>query len=240
MEQEPGLAGKKIAIVALGASQIDFVISLENSKKWDEVWCVNSALAVYRQCDRVFMLDPPSRYLDTEDAGNQTDIMREMLPIHPGPIYTCELDERVPGAVEYPLAEVVTHAKCAYLNNTVAYAIAYGYWQQVAQMDLFGIDFSYAHNIHFAEAGRGCVEFWISKCLENGIAIGASPRSSLLDSNVGVTERLYGYHRLDDPLVAMANKGEWILCKRSKLSEVMAEKEIETVALPRAPEPYRG
>lgn len=240
MEEQSGLEGKKVAIVALGASQIDFVIGLENSRKWDEVWCINSALAVYRQCDRVFMLDPPSRYLDTEDAGNQTEIMREMLPKHPGPIYTCELDERVPGAVEYPLVQVVTDARCAYLNNTVAYALAYAYWKRVGQIDLFGVDFSYSHNLHFAEAGRACCEFWISKCLENKIAIGASPRSSLLDSNVGVTERLYGYHRLDDPIVAMPHEDEWVLCQRSMLGQVMKEKGIEPVKVAKAPEPYRG
>ena len=239
-EKDPGLKGKKVAIVALGSSQIDFVIGLENSKQWDEVWCINSALAVYRQCDRVFMLDPPSRYLDTEDAGNQTEIMRKLLPVHPGPIYTCELDERVPGAVEFPLAEVVTYGKCAYLNNTVAYAVAYAYWQEVAHIDLFGVDFSYSHNLHFAEAGRACVEFWISKCLENKIGIGASPRSSLLDSNVGVTERLYGYHRLEDPIVAMPHQDEWVLCPRSQLSKVIQEREIELVKVAKAPEPYKG
>jgi len=33
MEKDPGLKGKKVAIVALGSSQIDFVIGLENSRK---------------------------------------------------------------------------------------------------------------------------------------------------------------------------------------------------------------
>jgi len=66
------LKGKKIALVGLGASQIDFVIGLENSKEWDEVWVINSALAAF-DYDRVFMMDPASRYLDTDDAGNQTD-----------------------------------------------------------------------------------------------------------------------------------------------------------------------
>ena len=69
------LEGKKIAILGLGASQIDYVIGVENSAEWDEVWCINAALSVF-QCDRVFMMDPASRYLDTEDAGNQTDDMR--------------------------------------------------------------------------------------------------------------------------------------------------------------------
>ena len=46
MERIKELKGKKIAILGLGASQIDFVIGLENSKEWDEVWVINSALAL--------------------------------------------------------------------------------------------------------------------------------------------------------------------------------------------------
>ena len=72
------LRDKKVAILGLGASQIDYVIGVENSKTWDEVWTINSALAVF-ECDRVFMMDPASRFLDTDDAGNQTDVMR-LLP----------------------------------------------------------------------------------------------------------------------------------------------------------------
>ena len=149
------LEGKKIAILGLGASQIDYVISVENSQEWDEVWCINSSLAVF-DCDRVFMMDPASRYLDTEDAGNQTDVMRKLLPTFNKPIYSCELDERVPALVEYPIVDVIQDQKCAYLNNTVAYAIAFGLYNKVGHMDLFGMDFSYKHNLHFAEAGRGC------------------------------------------------------------------------------------
>ena len=102
MEKIESLEGKHIAIIGLGASQIDYVIGVENSKTWDEVWGINSALSVF-DVDRVFMLDPVSRFLDTEDAGNQTDVMRRVLPKYTKPIYTCELDERVPALVEYPL-----------------------------------------------------------------------------------------------------------------------------------------
>jgi hypothetical protein len=234
------LQGKKIALVGLGASQIDFVIGLENSKEWDEVWVINSAIAAF-DYDRVFMMDPASRYFDTNDAGNQTDVMRKLLPLVTKPIYSCVLDERVPAIVEYPLAEVATSSKCAYLNTTAAYAVAFALWNKVGQVDLFGMDFSYKHNIHFAEAGRACMEFWLSKCISAGIVIGASPRSSLLDSDVPVTERLYGYHRLEDPMVAMPSpEGKWILCPRSRLAEMVAKHKMKTIELPSSPEPYKG
>ena len=54
------LEGKNIALIGLGASQIDYVIGVENSKTWDEVWVINSALAIF-ECDRVFMMDPARR-----------------------------------------------------------------------------------------------------------------------------------------------------------------------------------
>ncbi len=79
MEKIESLKGQNVAIIGLGASQIDYVIGVENSKTWDEVWGINSALSVF-DVDRVFMMDPVSRFLDTNDAGNQTDVMRRVLP----------------------------------------------------------------------------------------------------------------------------------------------------------------
>ena len=46
--------------------------------------------------------------------------MRRVLPKYTKPIYTCELDERVPALVEYPLEEVIEDQRCAYMNNTTA------------------------------------------------------------------------------------------------------------------------
>ena len=36
------LKGKRIAIVGLGNSQIDYIIGRENSVEWDEVWGINA------------------------------------------------------------------------------------------------------------------------------------------------------------------------------------------------------
>ena len=240
MEKISELKGKKIAIIGLGASQIDYVIGVENSQTWDEVWGINSALSVF-ELDRVFMLDPVSRFLDTEDAGNQTEVMRRVLPKYTKPIYTCELDDRVPALVEYPLEEVIKDQRCAYMNTTVAFSLAFALWSEVSHIDLFGMDFSYKHNLHFAEAGRACLEFWICKCISSGITVGVSPRSSLLDQNVEIENRLYGYHRLANPKIAMPDpQGEWVVCDRSDLAEMVKQHNLETVELPSAPEPYKG
>ena len=239
MEPIEELEGKHIALIGLGTSQIDYVIARENSVNWDETWGCGSTAAVF-DLDRLFMMDPASRFFDTNDAGNQTEVMRDTLPFLDIPVYSCELDERVPSIVEFPLDEVIADTRCAYMNNTVAYAVAFAYWNRVGHIDLFGIDFSYKHNIHFAEAGRACVEFWLSKCIEKGIKVGVSPRSALLDSSVPLNERLYGYHRLDNPKVALPKDDEWFVCDYSEMEGIIERGETTIKKELRPVEPFKG
>jgi hypothetical protein len=213
------LEGKSIALVGLGISQVDFAIGLQNGRTWDEIWCINSAASTY-PADRIFMLDPASRFFDSNDAG--------------------KLDPRINNPVLYPIEEVCNATKCAYLNNTVAYAIAFALFNKVGRLDLFGIDFSYKENMHFAEAGRACVEFWISKCMSEDILIGISGRSTVLDSNVPATEKLYGFHRLDKPLVAVPHEGRFIIGPYQEINQQLEQYglKIDEDVVP--PEPYKG
>ena len=100
------LEGKHIALLGLGQSQLDYHLSITHSQEYDEIWAINAMCAVV-QPDRVFMMDPASRFLDTEDAGGQTKVMRKVLPTLQCPIYSCELDPRVPSIELYPLGQVV-------------------------------------------------------------------------------------------------------------------------------------
>lgn len=207
-EKIPDLRGKTVAIVAMGLSHKEFVLAKTHSQPIDEVWAVNAMSGVIFH-DRVFMMDPASRFLDTEDAGTQTGIMRDVLKKHPGPIYTCELDSRCPGLVEYPLDEVVNSLGTWYFNNTVAFAIAFAIAAKVEKLYLYGIDFSYKGNVHFAEAGRACCEFLLSKAIERGISVGVAESSSLLDNTTPLQEKLYGYHRLTNPPVFVLKDGQF-------------------------------
>ena len=239
MQKIESLKGARVALLGLGISQIDFVVGAENSKEWDEVWGINSACGVFN-CSRVFMMDPPSRFLDSEDAGKQTHVMRRVLPDLSVPVYTCELDDRVPSAELYPIEAVCNYTKSAYFNNTVAYAIAFAYYHEVGTLEMYGIDFSYKGDMHFAEAGRACVEFWCSKVMEGGMMIGVSPRSSLLDASVPLKERLYGYHRLADPIVAVPHNNQWVIEPHSKIREVLKKENIAVIEEETPPEPYKG
>ena len=230
--------GKHIALVAMGQSQLDYHMSITHSVEYDEVWAINSMCAVVKT-DRVFMMDPVSRFLDTNDAGPQTEVMRKILPTLECPVYSCELDPRVPAIKLYPLKKIVKDLGCAYFNNTIAYAIAFALWKKVGKFSIFGADFSYTTNVHFGELGRACCEFWLSKCMDAGIDVSVAARSPMLDTNVALKEKLYGYHRLENPPVVYLKNGG---LKVAKLSEVEHE-EIPTGVSGRndigAPEPKK-
>lgn len=229
----PNLEGKKIAIVAMGKSHSSFILAKTHSSPIDEVWAINAMSGVVFH-DRVFMMDPASRFLDSEDAGSQTGIMRSVLASHPGPIYTCELDPRCPGLVEYPLEEVMNATQCGYYNNTVAFAIGFAIAAKVGEIHLYGIDFSYKKTVHFAEAGRACCEFLLSKAIERGIKVGVAQESSLLDSNEPAKSKLYGYHRLADPLVAGMEDGKFVAKRYSEVQQAVEDSEKTEYMAPEA------
>ena len=215
---EKKLKGKKIAIVSMGRSQLDYHMSISHSQEYDEVWAINSMCAVIK-CDRVFMMDPASRFFDTFDAGPQTQVMCRTLPKLEIPIYSCEKDNRVPAIELYPLEKVVKELGCGYLNNTIAYAIAFAALNKVGSINMYGADFSYSTNIHFGEMGRACCEFWLAKCMDLGIDVSVAASSSMLDTNVPEEQKLYGYHRLDNPPVIYMNKGELDVANSSEIEK---------------------
>lgn len=207
---------KSIAIVGLGNSFSEYILAKIRSEKFDEVWAINAMSGVIYH-DKCFMMDPPSRFLDTPNAGKQTNIMAERLKTKINvPIFSCVLDERCPDVVEYPLQEVLQKTKYAYLNNTVAYTLAYAIAEKVSDLHLYGIDFTHKA-VNFAEAGRACCEFWLAIAVSKGIKLHIANNSSLLDTNVSEDQKLYGYHRLEDPLVSTTTQGEMLITKKSKL-----------------------
>jgi len=217
-EAVPNLEGKKIAIVAMGRSCDQFILAKTHSAPIDEVWAINAMAGVVFH-DRVFMMDPASRFLDSDDAGSQTGLMRSVLEKHTGPIYTCELDSRCSGLVEFPLEEVINACGTGYFNNTVAFAIGYAIAAKVAEIHMYGVDFSYKKTVHFAEAGRACCEYLLSKATERGIKVGVAAGSSLLDTNEPVANKLYGYHRLADPLVIGLENDRFVAKKYSEIKD---------------------
>ena len=244
-EPIPELEGKNIAILAMGNSQLDYHKMVTHSKKFDEVWAINAMIGVLKRIDRAFIMDPVSRFFDTDDAGNMTVMMKETLPTADYPIYTCELDKRVKALEEYPLEAVATHLHCGYFNNTISYAIAFALNKEVSGLSLYGADFSYTTNIHFGELGRGCCEFWLAKCMAQGIDVSVAATSPMLDTNIPEKEKLYGYHRLENPPVVYLKDGELEItnCSEVQFEEekpfgVSGRKDIPAILGPPEPEKY--
>jgi hypothetical protein len=53
------------------------------------------------------------------------------------------------------------------------------------------MDFTYANNKGFAEAGRACVEHWLRDAIWRGIKVTIAPSSTLMDQMQN--RPLYGY-----------------------------------------------
>jgi hypothetical protein len=122
--------------------------------------------------------------------------MLAWLRRHPGPIYTSRAHADYPGLVEFPLEDVLNSCGYAYFNNTAAYALAYAIHIGVRKIHFFGIDFTY-QDMHAAEQGRACVEFWLGQAAARGIAISIARSSTLMDANEPAERRLYGYDTVE-------------------------------------------
>jgi len=68
-----------------------------------------------------------------------------------------------------------------------------------------------------AESGRACVEFWCAIAISRGVKIEIAHTSGLLDTNVPENEKLYGYHRLEDPMVQTVKDGSLLIARQSEV-----------------------
>ena len=71
--------------------------------------------------------------------------------------------------------------------------------------------------------------------MSKGIKIEVAPKSGLLDTNVPVDEKLYGYHRLEDPLVQTMVNGDLFIGKKSECEKLLEPQQELT-----PPEPKDG
>jgi hypothetical protein len=109
------------------------------------------------------------------------------------PIWTCKHVDGFP-TVLYPLDSVLKSiGGLKYLNTTVAYAIALALHEGATDIGLFGCDFTYP-DVHVAESGRGCAEFWLGVACAKGVRVMVSANSTLMDMREG--QPLYGYSML--------------------------------------------
>ncbi|HYH17879.1 MAG TPA: hypothetical protein VD995_04615 [Azospirillum sp.] len=189
-------APRSVAIVAAGPSALSWLNACNavggRRLVADEVWTVNG-MADLIQADRVFMMDGVEHSLAPSHPLSPG--FATWLPRHPGPVYVPAPDERAPGAVAYPLHDVVRATGTAYFRSSVAYAIGLAMLLKVERLELYGCDFALADGRY--EEGRANVEFLLGLAAARGMRLTLPHTTALLGTAGGRV--LYGYGRPFDP-----------------------------------------
>lgn len=190
-----------VALLGLGGSLeqfSDITKRLGGSHAYcDEVWAINAVAGTYI-ADRIFHMDDVAVQELRAQAKPESNIARmlEWLKVHPGPIVTSVARKGYPGLVPYPIEDVLSEFKIPYFNSTAAWAVAYAVHLGVKRLSIFGCDFSYP-DVHHAERGRACVEFWLGVGFAKGMVITIARGSTLMDAMCSEADRLYGYDAFD-------------------------------------------
>lgn len=198
------LEGKTIAIVAMGRSAASYMILAAHQggrrRVADYVVAINAMGGVIHH-DLLIAMD------DLRIQEIRIEAMREgRLPENPPlvgtmqwlkgydrPWLTSRAWEEYPMAEEMPIEEIVNDLGTSYMNNTVAWAVAWAICQKPAKLSIFGADFSYGEDRHKAESGRGSVEYLLGVAHARGIKVELPIETTLLDANVPPSEKPYGY-----------------------------------------------
>ena len=210
-EQNP-VAGKHVAIIGLGPSSAEYLDIVKRQggrhRFCDQVWTINAMGSVFA-CDLVFHMDDVRIQEVRAKARPESNIaaMLEWMRCSQVPIVSSRTHDDYPSIVEFPLEDVLNTLGHAYFNSTAAYAIAFAIYAGATEISVFGMDFSY-ENVHHAEKGRACVEFWLGKAHERGIKLNFPKNTTLMDSLHTDQQRLYGYDTRD---VSMQVDGDGVL-----------------------------
>lgn len=202
----PGPA--RVAIVAMGSSNGAYLALAGALGGWDqladEIWTINAtANLIYHH--RAFIMDDVKHIL-AEQASRTGKNERKVaqgimrwLKDHPGPVYTTTAYPEWPALVEYPIDDVLRAVGTPYITNSVAYAVAFALAMHAKnpevckELSLFGCDFNYPGSPAF-EPGRGSVEFLLGMACARGIEVNLPDTTTLLDGNVPMEKKLYGFH----------------------------------------------
>lgn len=226
------LAGKRIAIVAMGGSCRDYLLLASTSggrhRVADYVIAVNAMGGVLDHdlliaMDDLRVQEERVRAMEageTETSGALVGTM-EFLASYDRPFLTSRAWDKYPQAREMPIAEVLENLQTAYMNNTVAWAVAWAISHRPSDVMIFGADFSYPDR-HGAEAGRGCVEYLCGIAHAWGITVQVPASTSLLDANVPDDHKPYGY----DSEVIAVEWGEQVKVTRIPREQIPTGREM--------------
>lgn len=171
---------KKVNILAMGASRSDFdALQLIEQRpeilQGAELWGINYMGAIKR-LDRIIHVDPVHPFLGHAAVKDMCDFaLKDGIPF-----YTSWPHASYINHVVYPFDKIVQQLGMAYINGSVAAALALAICEGFVEIGLFGCDFSYPQ-AHISEAGRANVEFWIGVGTQRLIKFNIAGNSTLLD-----------------------------------------------------------
>lgn len=201
LEEKAAALSKHICIVGLGGSANLFVDVCKSRGGrhvyCDEVWGIN-AMGGVLDCDLVFHMDDVRIQEIRAKARPDSNIahMLKWMKTSKVPIVTSRAHPDYPALIEFPLEECLNIFGHDYFNSTAAYAVCYAMYKGTTEISCFGMDFSY-ENVHDAEKGRACVEYWLGQAHARGVQVYLPKTTSLMDANCPKEARLYGYDTLD-------------------------------------------
>lgn len=243
-EQGPLPCPAHVAILGMGASNGAWSqIAGSNGHPravCDEVWVINGAAAVFHH-DRAFVMDDVKHEI-SDQASREGKAERKVakgilkwLPSHPGPVYSTTAYPEWPALVEYPTADVIETIGTPYINNSVAYAVAYAIHCGVKMITLFGCDFNYPDGNPVAEHGRGCVEFLLGIAVARGIEVQVPDNTTLMDGHVPMNKKLYGFH--EPAIPSRGEDGKLVILRGAEIKEAAEKAKAQTPAPAPTPDP---
>ena len=149
-------------------------------------------------CDLVFHMDDVRIQEIRAEAKPDSNIaaMLKWIRTSPVPVVTSRRHPGYPATVDFPLEDVLNHFGHEYFNNTAAYAVAFAIHIEAKEISVFGMDYTYP-NVHDAEKGRACVEYWLGQAHARGIKLNLPKTTSMMDACYERESRLYGYDTVD-------------------------------------------
>lgn len=204
--------------MAMGASHATYTglasSAGDRRKVADETWAINSMGTVIEH-DLLFHMDDVKIQEARAERNPEGNIAGLVNWLHKHPKFmTSRAYPDYPGAVEFPLQDVVNKLGYAYFNSTVAYAVAYAIYLGVKKISLYGVDYSY-ENGHKAEKGRACVEYYLGMASAMGIHVEVACDSTLMDAKTHERDRFYGY---DTEKLTMIQTDDGVRIDREPLS----------------------
>lgn len=192
------IKGGRVIVLGMGLSIHQWFLHLyENPavRSDSEVWTVNWGGLGFNY-DVLFN---SHNFFDQAYGENVRNMYRSLDPTKP--LVTLFAQPDMPASYSFPYQLVVDKFNTNYLENSVAYMVAYACLCHVSghpvkSIHLFGCDYNYLlpgmGNMY--ELGRACVEFWIGIAHQLGIEVGAATNSMLLDTQKRKQVGSYGYH----------------------------------------------